>query len=94
MLRTFIVVLLQAIALGARAVFIGRPVLWGLAHSGEEGVFNVLKLLLDEFVMAMKLTGCVRISVSRGGCERILSIRFSWHHFCSVISICYRLLLA
>ena len=55
---------LQALALGARAVFIGRPMLWGLAHSGEEGVYNVLKLLNDELIMAMKLTGCVKISVS------------------------------
>jgi isopentenyl diphosphate isomerase/L-lactate dehydrogenase-like FMN-dependent dehydrogenase len=54
---------LQAIALGAKAVFIGRPVLWGLAHSGEEGVFNVLKLLNDEFSLAMKLSGCVCVEV-------------------------------
>ena len=47
--------------MGARAVFIGRPVLWGLAHSGEEGVRNVLKLLTDEFVMAMKLLGCLKV---------------------------------
>eukprot|EP01036_Dinobryon_divergens_P032417 gene32417-42000_t len=45
----------KAIALGAKAVFIGRPVLWGLSHSGEEGVYNVLKLLNDEFTLAMKL---------------------------------------
>ncbi len=49
--------------LGARAVFVGRPVLWGLAHDGETGVYNVLKLLNDEFVMAMKLTGSVRVQV-------------------------------
>ena len=53
---------LKAIALGAKAVFIGRPSLWGLAHSGEEGVYNVLKLLNDEFVLAMQLSGCVSIS--------------------------------
>lgn len=52
---------LKCIALGARAIFIGRPVLWGLAHSGEEGVFNVLKLLNDEFVLAMQLSGCTSI---------------------------------
>lgn len=52
---------LKAIALGAKAVFIGRPVLWGLAHKGEEGVTNVLKLLNDELVMAMQLSGCVKI---------------------------------
>lgn len=53
---------LKAIALGAKAVFIGRPSLWGLAHSGEEGVHNVLKLLNDEFVLAMQLSGCVSIN--------------------------------
>ena len=52
----------KAVALGARAVFIGRPVLWGLAHSGEEGVTNVVKLLKDEFNLAMALSGCVTIA--------------------------------
>lgn len=52
---------LKAIALGARAVFIGRPVLWGLAHSGEEGVYNVVNLLKEEFALAMALSGCVKI---------------------------------
>lgn len=57
----------KALALGARAVFIGRPVLWGLSHSGEEGVFNVLKLLNDEFALAMKLSGCICIEVLNRG---------------------------
>lgn len=52
----------KALALGARAVFIGRPVLWGLAHSGEEGVYQVLELLKKEFEMAMRLTGCTKLS--------------------------------
>jgi (S)-2-hydroxy-acid oxidase len=52
---------LKAIALGARAVFIGRPVLWGLAHSGEEGVYNVVNLLKEEFALAMALSGCVKV---------------------------------
>uniref|UniRef100_A0A7S2V919 FMN hydroxy acid dehydrogenase domain-containing protein n=1 Tax=Fibrocapsa japonica TaxID=94617 RepID=A0A7S2V919_9STRA len=51
----------KALALGAKAVFIGRPVLWGLAHSGEEGVTNALTLLQNEFTMAMQLTGCVKV---------------------------------
>jgi (S)-2-hydroxy-acid oxidase len=51
------------LALGARAVFIGRPILWGLAHSGEEGVYNVLKLINEEFLLAMKLAGCVSVKV-------------------------------
>ena len=59
----FIISFCQAVCLGARAVFVGRPVLWGLAHDGETGVYNVLKLLNDEFVMAMKLTGSVRVQV-------------------------------
>jgi (S)-2-hydroxy-acid oxidase len=54
----------KALALGARAVFLGRPVLWGLAHSGEDGVTNVLKLINDEFILAMKLSGCVSLEVS------------------------------
>lgn len=52
----------KAVALGARAIFIGRPILWGLSHSGEEGVSNVLKLLNDEFTMAMKLSGCLTVA--------------------------------
>ncbi|XP_062514904.1 LOW QUALITY PROTEIN: 2-Hydroxyacid oxidase 1-like [Corticium candelabrum] len=49
---------LKAIALGARAVFIGRPVLWGLTYNGEDGVCQVL----HEFKVAMKLSGCASIS--------------------------------
>lgn len=53
---------IKALALGARAVFIGRPSLWGLAHNGEEGVYNVLQLLKDEFKMAMQLSGVTSVS--------------------------------
>lgn len=49
---------LKAIALGARAVLIGRPVLWGLACEGEQGVSQVLSLLRGEFELAMALAGC------------------------------------
>eukprot|EP00744_Colponema_vietnamica_P009106 GILI01012976.1.p1 GENE.GILI01012976.1~~GILI01012976.1.p1 ORF type:complete len:414 (-),score=101.21 GILI01012976.1:129-1193(-) len=56
---------LKALALGARAVFVGRPVLWGLAYKGEEGVFNVLQLLKDELALAMALAGCVRVQELR-----------------------------
>ncbi|PIK36714.1 hypothetical protein BSL78_26464 [Apostichopus japonicus] len=48
---------LKALALGARAVFIGRPVLWGLAYKGEEGVKMVLEMLKNEFSTAMALSG-------------------------------------
>jgi (S)-2-hydroxy-acid oxidase len=52
----------KALALGARAVFIGRPYLWGLAHSGEQGVVDVVTLLKDELHMAYQLCGCVKNS--------------------------------
>lgn len=49
---------LKALALGARAVLIGRPYLWGLAAAGEDGVSRVLALLRAELELAMALTGC------------------------------------
>ncbi|XP_076834780.1 2-Hydroxyacid oxidase 1 isoform X1 [Brachyhypopomus gauderio] len=49
---------LKALALGARAVFVGRPVLWGLACEGEKGVTDVLQLLREELQLALALTGC------------------------------------
>ncbi|XP_071832600.1 2-Hydroxyacid oxidase 1-like [Apostichopus japonicus] len=49
---------LKAIALGARAVFIGRPVLWGLTYKGEEGVKEVLEMFKNEFNLALALSGC------------------------------------
>jgi hypothetical protein len=76
---TAVLCITQALALGAKAVFIGRPVLWGLAHSGEEGVCNVLKLLNDELVMAMKLTGAIRVAVSLCLCcvGKVLALFYS-----------------
>ncbi|WP_437966483.1 alpha-hydroxy acid oxidase [Sorangium sp. So ce260] len=49
---------LKAIALGARAVLVGRPVLWGLAALGGEGVARVLAGLREELSIAMALAGC------------------------------------
>jgi 4-hydroxymandelate oxidase len=49
---------LKALALGASAVQVGRPVLWGLAVDGEAGVRHVLELLHTEFDLAMALCGC------------------------------------
>lgn len=53
--------ILKAVALGAKAVFIGRPILWGLAVAGQAGVERVLTLLRDEFKLAMTLAGCAKI---------------------------------
>ncbi|HLG59851.1 MAG TPA: alpha-hydroxy acid oxidase [Vicinamibacterales bacterium] len=49
---------LAARALGATAVLIGRPYLWGLAVDGERGVTQVLNLLRQELELAMALSGC------------------------------------
>jgi 4-hydroxymandelate oxidase len=58
---------LKALALGARAVLIGRPHLWGLAANGEQGVLSVLELLRGELELAMALAGCPTLeSVDRG----------------------------
>jgi isopentenyl diphosphate isomerase/L-lactate dehydrogenase-like FMN-dependent dehydrogenase len=51
---------LKALALGARAVLVGQPVLWGLAVGGATGAQRVLEILLDEFDRALALTGCPR----------------------------------
>jgi isopentenyl diphosphate isomerase/L-lactate dehydrogenase-like FMN-dependent dehydrogenase len=48
----------KALALGARAVLVGRPVIWGLAVGGEEGVRRVLELLRAETSLALTQLGC------------------------------------
>jgi 4-hydroxymandelate oxidase len=51
---------LKALALGARAVLVGRPVAWGLAVGGTEGARRVLELLCSEFDIALALAGAPR----------------------------------
>jgi (S)-2-hydroxy-acid oxidase len=48
----------KALALGARAVLVGRAALWGLAVGGAEGVERVLGLLREEIQLALALCGC------------------------------------
>lgn len=52
---------LKALALGARAVLIGRPYAWALAADGERGVRTVLTLLHEEFAAAMHACGCATV---------------------------------
>lgn len=52
---------LKAIAFGASAVYVGRPVLWGLALDGKEGVEMVLDLINEEFENAMTLAGATSL---------------------------------
>jgi 4-hydroxymandelate oxidase len=51
----------KALALGARAVLVGRPVLWGLAVDGERGAAAVLEHLREELELAMALCGCTSL---------------------------------
>lgn len=52
----------KAIALGAKAVLLGRPILWGLAVDGERGVSQVLEILRTELDLAMALCGCTSLN--------------------------------
>ncbi|KAF2785427.1 FMN-dependent alpha-hydroxy acid dehydrogenase, partial [Melanomma pulvis-pyrius CBS 109.77] len=52
----------KALALGADFVQLGRPILWGLAHGGEQGVRHVLKSLLAEFEITVGLAGCAKLA--------------------------------
>jgi 4-hydroxymandelate oxidase len=53
--------IVKALALGARAVLVARPVIWGLALDGAEGVRGVLDHLRAELVRAMALCGAARL---------------------------------
>jgi 4-hydroxymandelate oxidase len=50
--------ILKALALGASAVMIGKPIMYGLATAGALGVAHSLKILKDELEISMALTGC------------------------------------
>lgn len=52
----------KALALGAKAVLIGRPYVYGLAVSGEQGVRHVIELLKAEVELAMALLGCPNVA--------------------------------
>jgi isopentenyl diphosphate isomerase/L-lactate dehydrogenase-like FMN-dependent dehydrogenase len=62
---------LTALALGARAVLVGRPPVWGLAAAGEQGAQHVMELLREELEVTLALCGCPSVeSVSRGILQR------------------------
>ncbi len=58
----------KALALGATAVCIGRPYVYGLTIAGEEGVKEVLRNLLADFNLTMGLSGCQRVSDINAEC--------------------------
>jgi isopentenyl diphosphate isomerase/L-lactate dehydrogenase-like FMN-dependent dehydrogenase len=65
---------LKALALGARAVLIGRPYVWGLALGGQDGVAHMLELLRAEMKRSMQLMGC----------ESVHDLDHSWVGACSM----------
>jgi len=63
--------IIKALALGADAVLLGRPYLWGLALGGEDGVATVLRMLLAELDLTMALSGIASPEhLSRAALER------------------------
>jgi len=66
--------IVKALALGARAVLIGRPYVWGLAVAGEAGVRRVLQLLEIELSTALILCGCAAV---RGIDRRVIRAALS-----------------
>jgi isopentenyl diphosphate isomerase/L-lactate dehydrogenase-like FMN-dependent dehydrogenase len=63
-----------ALALGAKAVLVGRPAVWGLAAGGEEGAREVLEILRSELELALCLCGCPSPdSVTAGHVQRAVA---------------------
>lgn len=52
----------KALALGAECCWVGRPMLWGLAYNGQQGVELMLDILYQDFKRCMQLAGCKSIS--------------------------------
>ena len=69
--------ILKAVALGAKAVLIGRPVLWGLTVDGARGVQSVLEILKKEFRLAMMLCGCQTVDDIRN--HHLLVMNNTYH---------------
>lgn len=57
----------KALALGAKAVCVGRPYVYGLAIAGEQGVMEVMQNLMADFELTMGLSGCKNISEINSG---------------------------
>jgi isopentenyl diphosphate isomerase/L-lactate dehydrogenase-like FMN-dependent dehydrogenase len=64
--------ILKAIALGADAVLLGRPVLWALAVGGESGVVRAVDLLVEELRTAMQIVGCASLDELRSKATSII----------------------
>jgi isopentenyl diphosphate isomerase/L-lactate dehydrogenase-like FMN-dependent dehydrogenase len=58
----------KALALGARAVLLGRPWVYGLALAGEEGVREVVQNFAADFDLTLGLAGCRSVAEVDAGC--------------------------
>jgi len=67
---------LKAVALGADAILLGRPVLWALAVGGEKGLLEAVNLLTGELRIAMQIVGCSSIAQIRENSTTIVRRRF------------------
>ncbi|MXZ92874.1 MAG: alpha-hydroxy-acid oxidizing protein [Chloroflexi bacterium] len=63
----------KALAMGARSVLIGRPLFWGLAVDGEQGLQAVLEMLRDELDATMGMCGCATIDDVRAATVDMVS---------------------
>lgn len=52
----------KALAIGAKIVFVGRPVIHGLAVNGQKGVEDILTILKNEFDHTMALVGVTNVN--------------------------------
>ena len=57
-----------AMALGAKYVWVGRPVLWGLAYDNQKGVERMLEILYEDFRRCMALCGCLTVQDIKPSC--------------------------
>lgn len=72
---------LKAMALGANAVLLGRPYVFGLANAGAVGVAHVLRLLRDELEIAMALCGCSQLDQAGPSLFYPLPLNAGQHEF-------------
>ena len=56
----------RALALGAKMVFLGRPIFWGLAVNGQDGVEKILGIIKEELKRMMIIAGCPAIKAIDG----------------------------
>jgi len=57
--------IVKALALGAKAVCVGRPYVYGLTISGEQGVYEVMRNMMADFELTMALAGCKNVAEIR-----------------------------